>query len=210
MSAENLLIAVSWCQYVRIRAIMNFIQSLNLGFIHIIPTGLDHIFFIVALSLSSRYWKLLILQISLFTLAHTLSLVLASLEWVLVDASWVEPGIALSIILVSIENMRNAPIGLSRYAWVFAFGLLHGLGFAAMLRPMLMMGDGILIPLVGFNLGVELGQLLVLMISFFCQWLLLRQLLLKVKLMDVVEKPKKILSLLIAFMGCYWLIVRLV
>ncbi len=182
---------------------MGFLQFIGLGFSHIIPLGFDHILFILAISLSSRKFNPLLIQISLFTLAHTASLALATLDIIQLNSQWVESGIALSIIFMAAENLRNIPIRNSRYIWVFGFGLLHGLGFAAMLKPMMMLGDTITVPLLGFNIGVELGQLVVLLLSFAVQYFIFNYSDNRVKILKIV------FSIFIILMGSYWLFVRL-
>lgn len=133
------------------------------GIEHIIPKGLDHILFVMGLFLFSVAWRPLLAQVTVFTAAHTVTLALASLQIVVVSASIVEPLIALSIAYVAFENLQKHP-KLSRRLWlVMAFGLLHGLGFASVLQEFGLDGEYFALSLVGFNLGVEIGQLLVLL-----------------------------------------------
>ena len=132
---------------------------LQLGYTHILPKGLDHILFVLALFFASTRLKPLIWQISAFTLAHTLTLALATLGLVSLPASIVEPIIALSIAFVAMENLVFKDMTRWRPALVFGFGLFHGLGFAGVLSE-LGLPPGQLVPsLLSFNLGVELGQL---------------------------------------------------
>ena len=138
------------------------------GIIHIIPAGLDHILFVIGLLAYSLSGRALIWQVSLFTLAHTLTLGLASLGWVSVSGDIVEPLIALSIAWIGIENMRRARHGLrpSRALVVFGFGLLHGLGFASVLSDFGLPTSAFVVGLVSFNIGVEIGQLLIVLPVF--------------------------------------------
>jgi hydrogenase/urease accessory protein HupE len=139
-----------------------------IGYRHIIPLGADHILFILGLYLYGTRWRPLIWQVSLFTLAHSLTLGLGIFGWVQLPSRWVEPLIAASIVFVALENLRpstNAPPP-RRLLIVFGFGLLHGLGFADMLRTFNMPTDTYLTTLLGFNLGVELGQLSILAAAF--------------------------------------------
>ena len=138
-----------------------FWQYLGLGFTHIVPKGLDHILFVLGLFLLSAGWRTLLWQISAFTIAHTLTLGLAINGLVAARPSIVEPLIALSIAYVAIENVFSAKLHPWRIALVFAFGLLHGLGFAGVLSELGLPSGQFIPALVAFNLGVEGGQLAV-------------------------------------------------
>ncbi|MEM6702268.1 MAG: HupE/UreJ family protein [Acidobacteriota bacterium] len=142
-----------------------FADYAGLGFLHIVPRGLDHILFVLGLVLLTLSARDLLLQVSCFTLAHTLTLALSTLGFVRLPSSWVEPIIALSIAYVAVENVLREDLGRSRLALVFAFGLVHGLGFAGVLGQ-LGLPRGQLVPaLLGFNLGVEFGQLSVVVVA---------------------------------------------
>lgn len=132
------------------------------GFEHILPTGADHILFIVALVVTTPRWRGLILQVSAFTLAHTLTLGLAA-GGVLPqpDRSLVDPLIAISIAFVAIEGLVWKQPPAWRPAIVFGFGLLHGFGFAGAFSGLGLPAGQFASGLVGFNVGVELGQLFV-------------------------------------------------
>jgi hypothetical protein len=141
------------------------------GFEHIIPKGLDHILFVLGLFFFSLRMGPLLGQVTAFTLAHTITLALASLKIVSVPAEIVEPLIAASIVYVAVENIfgtRNGggKVGLLRIAVVFGFGLLHGLGFASVLSDVGLPEGRFAISLIGFNIGVELGQLAVIAAAF--------------------------------------------
>lgn len=136
-----------------------FFNFAELGFIHILPKGLDHILFVLGLILIVTRFKDLFWQISVFTLAHTITLALGFLEIVDISPNVVEPLIALSIIYVGIENCFINKIGRRRLGVIFFFGLLHGLGFAGVLSEIGMSETDLVLSLVGFNLGVEIGQL---------------------------------------------------
>lgn len=142
---------------------------ISVGFQHILPLGLDHILFVVALCLAADQLKPLIWQISAFTAAHTLTLGLAAMGLVNVSPGLVEPVIALSIAWLAIENMRPGPPPKWRPALVFGFGLFHGLGFAGALTELGMPANQFLPSLLAFNVGVELGQLTIIV----SLWLLL-------------------------------------
>lgn len=132
---------------------------LQQGYIHILPRGLDHILFVLALFFASTRLKPLVWQVSAFTLAHTLTLALAVLGYVRLDPGIVEPIIALSIAFVAIENLIFKDMTRWRPAVVFAFGLFHGLGFAGVLSDYGLPQDQLLASLLSFNVGVEAGQL---------------------------------------------------
>ena len=145
-------------------------SHIRLGYRHILPLGIDHILFVLGLFLLGCRWRPLLWQVSAFTLAHTLTLALASYGVVSLPQRPVEVLIALSIAWVAIENLWTDRLQPWRPAMVFAFGLLHGLGFAAVLNESVLNEVGLplqgKIPaLLGFNLGVELGQLTVLALA---------------------------------------------
>jgi len=139
---------------------------LELGFVHIIPLGFDHILFVIGLFLLSSRLSALLWQISAFTLAHTLTLALGATGVVSLPAAIVEPLIALSIVWVGIENLLSNKLHRWRIGVVFCFGLLHGLGFAGVLREIGLSGTHFYSALLSFNLGVELGQLAVITLCF--------------------------------------------
>jgi HupE / UreJ protein len=146
-----------------------FTRFIVSGFEHIIPKGLDHILFVLGLFLFSLRVGPLLWQVTSFTLAHTVTLALASLKIVSIPAGIVEPLIAASIVYVAVENIfgsRDANASWTRVAVVFGFGLLHGLGFASVLSDVGLPEGRFVIALIGFNIGVELGQLAVIALAF--------------------------------------------
>lgn len=138
------------------------------GFEHIIPKGLDHILFVLGLFFFALRLSPLLWQVTAFTLAHTVTLALASTGVVAIPASIVEPLIAASIVYVAVENIYGgrAEVGWHRIALVFGFGLLHGLGFASVLSDVGLPEGRFAVALIGFNIGVELGQLAVIAAAF--------------------------------------------
>lgn len=138
-----------------------------LGFEHIVPGGIDHVLFVAALVLGSvRRYRRVLLSLSLFTLAHTLTLALQRFEVVQVPSRIVEPLIALSIFLLGVDNLRaraaaHAERPLLRHLVVLGFGLVHGLGFAGALSQLSFGGEHMVLALASFNVGVELGQIAV-------------------------------------------------
>lgn len=134
-----------------------------LGVDHILK-GVDHILFVLALILLIRERGRLVGAVTAFTVAHSLSLAAAALGWIVVPAPPVEAVVALSIMFLAAELLRPAGKGLrltERYPWVvaFAFGLLHGLGFARALLEIGLPRGEVPLALFAFNLGVEVGQL---------------------------------------------------
>ena len=140
---------------------------LQLGYSHILPKGLDHILFVLALFFASPRLKPLAWQISAFTLAHTLTLGLAVLGLITLPPSIVEPMIALSIAFVAIENIVFKDMQRWRPLVVFGFGLFHGLGFAGVLTELGLPQGQLLPSLLSFNLGVEAGQLTIILAMWF-------------------------------------------
>jgi hypothetical protein len=141
-------------------------RYLALGFRHIVPEGLDHILFVLGLFLLAPRLKPLAWQVTAFTLAHTVTLALSTYGVVSLPPRLVEPLIALSIAYVAIENSLTRELKPWRPAAVFAFGLLHGLGFAGVLAELGLPEGEAATALLGFNAGVELGQLAVLGVGF--------------------------------------------
>jgi hypothetical protein len=140
------------------------------GFEHIIPKGLDHILFVFGLFLFSLSWRPLLLQITAFTLAHTVTLGLATLSVITIPAAqmWlVETLIAVSIAYVAVENIWRPKLNWWRIVVVFGFGLLHGLGFASVLGDLGLVQGQFILSLIAFNIGVEFGQLAVISVAFF-------------------------------------------
>ncbi len=136
-----------------------FPQYVKMGFLHILPEGLDHILFVLGLFLLSKRMKDLLKQITAFTVAHSLTLALSLYGIVRLPSSIVEPIIALSIVFVAVENLLTTEVKAWRVYVVFLFGLVHGLGFASALQDAGLQKNDFLTALVGFNSGVELGQL---------------------------------------------------
>lgn len=136
------------------------LEVLIAGVRHILPDGFDHLLFVAGLMLAAATLRALLISLLCFTVAHSLTLALASLGWVVVPSLWVESLILLSIVWVAVENLRGAERPTVRLLIVFAFGLLHGLGFAGALRELDAFLDAPIFVLLLFNLGVEVGQVL--------------------------------------------------
>lgn len=149
-----------------LNGLQTFLAYIPVGFEHILPMGLDHILFVLGLFFLSTHWRPLLWQISAFTLAHTVTLALGALGYVNIPGSIVEPIIAASIVYVAIENIVSDKLHQWRPLVIFVFGLLHGLGFASVLQEFGLPQDQFVAGLIGFNVGVEFGQLTVIAIAF--------------------------------------------
>ena len=176
-------------------------QYLYLGFEHILPLGLDHMLFVLSLFLLNTSWRPLLAQVTAFTAAHTFTLGLSTYGIVSLSPSLVEPLITLSIAWVAFENVITGELKPWRPAVVFGFGLLHGLGFAGVLAQLGLPPGEYLTALLSFNVGVELGQLAVILGAFLVlspfqhrDWYRPR-----------ISIP---LSLTIGVIGLYWTITR--
>lgn len=141
-------------------------RYLVLGFTHIVPHGLDHMLFVLGLFLLSGRLRTVLWQVSAFTLAHSLTLALSIYGAITAPPALVEPLIAVSIAYVAIENIVLRDLKPWRVSLVFAFGLLHGMGFAGVLQEIGLPRAEFLTALVTFNVGVELGQLAVIGAAF--------------------------------------------
>ena len=139
----------------------------QLGFKHILPLGLDHILFVLSLFLLNPKLKPILWQATAFTVAHTITLGLAMYGVIKPPANIVEPVIALSILYVALENIFSNKLRASRIGIVFLFGLIHGMGFASVLTELGLPKNAYLSSLLMFNLGVELGQVAVILGAFF-------------------------------------------
>jgi hydrogenase/urease accessory protein HupE len=140
-------------------------RGMWLGFTHILPNGIDHILFVLGLFLLSTRRAQLLAQVSAFTLAHSITLGLSLYGVFSLPAKIVEPLIALSVAYVGVENLVTSRLHAWRVAIVFAFGLLHGLGFAEALASLHLSRPDMGLTLVSFNAGVEGGQLAVIAIA---------------------------------------------
>lgn len=179
----------------------SLVTFLRQGFVHVLPLGLDHILFVLGLFLLSRQFWPLIYQVSCFTLAHTLTLGLATLGWVRAPAEVVEPIIALSISVVALENILHPRYTPWRLLVVFVFGLIHGLGFAGALSELDLPTTSLLTGLLGFNIGVEFGQLAVIALALVATFWIRDA----VRYRQYVVLPG---SAAIALMGLWWFIER--
>ena len=186
------------------RSITDVIGSyIAVGFEHIIPKGADHLLFILGIFLLSVKLKPLLWQVTMFTLAHTITLGLSMNGIINLSANIVEPLIALSIAYIGVENIFHKSLHKSRLVLVFAFGLLHGLGFAGVLADFGMPDDDFATALISFNVGVELAQLTVIACAYSAVGLWFRH---KDWYRKVIIVPG---SALIAITGLLWTIQRI-
>ena len=175
-----------------------------IGFEHIVPRGTDHILFILGIFLLSTRMKPLLWQVTMFTVAHTLTLALSMKGIVSLPSSIVEPLIALSIAYVGIENIFARSLHKSRLVLVFLFGLLHGLGFADVLAEFGMPPNAFATALISFNIGVELGQLAVILCAYLAVGVWFRH---KSWYHNRITVPG---SVIISLIGLYWTYDRIV
>lgn len=156
-----------------------FFIWLNLGFEHILDwKGYDHMLFLWMSFLALGFQKLrsIVWRVSLFTIAHSITLILSVYGLIPRNTHYIEIGIVLSIILsaiVQISRIKNA-IPLNSSSLIFVFGLIHGMGFSTLLISLLGDAESHVFPLLGFNVGLELGQLLFLAVIISIQEYLLR------------------------------------
>ena len=150
----------------RVSRLSTALLYLRLGFTHIVPLGLDHVLFVLGIYLLSGRARSVLLQVSAFTVAHSITLGLSMYGLVSVSPRIVEPMIAISIAYVAVENIFQSELKSWRVALVFAFGLLHGLGFAGALKELGLPRSEFVTALLTFNLGVEAGQLTVIGAAF--------------------------------------------
>jgi hypothetical protein len=143
------------------------LEYLKLGFIHVLPLGLDHILFILGIFFLNSNLKSVIVQCSVFTLAHSITLALSVMGHILPDSKVIEPIIALSIVFVALENLFHHQINSWRLLLIFVFGLIHGMGFANALKDIGLPETHFFNSLLAFNIGVELAQIAVILFAYF-------------------------------------------
>ena len=143
------------------------ILYVELGFTHVIPLGFDHILFILSIFLLNSNLKSVIIQCSVFTVAHSITLGITAAGYIMPDSKLVEPLIALSIVFTSVENIIHQNINPWRLAIIFLFGLIHGMGFANALHETGFPSGHFLSSLLSFNFGVELGQITIIFLAYF-------------------------------------------
>jgi hypothetical protein len=179
-----------------------FLGFLKLGVEHI-GTGYDHLLFLFGLLIVARTFKSSLVVITCFTLAHAITLGVATFGWFALRPSITEPLIALSIVYVGVENLVRHGEPKGRWLLTFAFGLIHGFGFASVLRDLGVgsTSTGVAMPLFSFNLGVELGQLIIAAIALPILWQLRKQEWFESRFVPAC-------SVVVALAGAWWFVQR--
>ena len=174
----------------------------RMGVTHIIPDGFDHILFVTSLCLLSNRMKTILWQASAFTVAHSITLALSMKNIIVAPGQLIEPVISLSIVFVAVENILLSELKPWRVLIVFFFGLVHGMGFASTLNEVGLPRNNFFTSILAFNLGVEAGQIIVILIVF---GLLMAPFGKRINFKKQFVYP---LSLIIALIACYWTIER--
>jgi len=150
----------------------------ELGFEHILdPKGYDHILFVVALCAVYliKDWKKILILVTAFTIGHSLTLALSSLKIVNISADLIETLIPITIILTCVFNIVSGKASeknvMANYGIALGFGLIHGLGFSNFFKAMLGKDESIVMPLFSFNIGVELGQIIIVAITMLLSYI---------------------------------------
>ncbi len=183
-------------------------SQVRLGFVHILPRGWDHVLFVLGLALGyGGRLRRLVLELSAFTAAHTCTLALGAAGMLVVPGSVIEPLIALSICCVALENLLRWGGARVRLALAFVFGLVHGQGFAGALAELGLAHDAFLTALLGFNVGVEIGQLVVVLLFLGGVWTARHAYEPNATLRD---RAVRWASISIAAIGAYWAVERVI
>ncbi|MCS3530525.1 HupE/UreJ family protein [Chryseobacterium sp. JUb7] len=159
----------------------DFLFYLNLGWEHIISLdALDHQLFVLALIAAYSYtdWKKILILVTAFTIGHSITLALSILDIVRVSSAWIEFLIPSTIVITSLDNIlmknkKNTLMKMNYYLALF-FGLIHGMGFANTARVMIAKSQSIAVPLLGFNIGLELGQIVIVFAILILLFILLK------------------------------------
>ena len=181
----------------------NFINYLELGFTQVIPIGYDHILFILCLFFYNSKLKIVFLQCTIFTIAQSLALALSASGVVIYNANLIELLIAVTILYAAIENILFVKKYTLRIILIFIFGLIHGLGFATALKEIDIPKKQFLTSLISFNIGVELGQITIILTTYF---LIYKWFSNKIWYKERIVYP---ISTLIGCVALYWTIERI-
>ncbi|WML43961.1 HupE/UreJ family protein [Neobacillus sp. PS3-40] len=190
---------VQTAQATPVKETSTWFSFFKLGALHIL-TGYDHLLFLLALLIRKQTFKQYAAIVTSFTIAHSITLSLAVLGMVTIPSRFVEATIALSICYVALENIFRKEIKW-RWSITFIFGLIHGLGFASILREMSIPKSHLAVALVNFNLGIEAVQLSIV--------LLLLPLLILIQRNKSYGKMVRGGSFIIALLGAFWLVERI-
>ena len=175
---------------------------LKLGYTHILPQGFDHILFVIGLCLLSTKVSVILWQATAFTVAHSITLALSMQNIIVAPSAEVEPIIALSILFIAVENLLLTELKPWRVLVVFMFGLIHGMGFASSLNEIGLPRNKFFTSILSFNVGVELGQITIILAVFAF---------IIIPLKNITNYRKRVvypLSALIGLIALYWTIER--
>ncbi|MEO0576514.1 MAG: HupE/UreJ family protein [Pseudomonadota bacterium] len=178
-----------------------FVDYFNIGFWHIVPAGIDHLLFVLTLVLAVRLIKSLLIVLSLYTLAHSLSFAIAALGLLPPAMLQVEPLILLSIVVTALLNCRTRSTATHASLLAFGLGLLHGLGFANALAGSGLPTEQRLLSLLGFNMGVEAAQLLWVALLLPIWW--------SYRYPWFVSRVRRPISMVIALIAIAWLVMHI-
>ena len=163
-----------------IRQMQDFMLYLKLGWEHIVSLdALDHQLFVLVLMAIFVFkdWKKILWVVTAFTIGHSITLALSVFDILRAPAKWVEFLIPLTIVITALDNilMRNKPQNLMKMNYYLAlfFGLVHGMGFANTARMMMSKEESIFVPLLGFNIGLEVGQIAVVVVIMILHFVML-------------------------------------
>jgi hydrogenase/urease accessory protein HupE len=179
-----------------------FPDFFRMGVEHIL-TGYDHLLFLFALLIAISQFRATLWVITCFTLAHSATLALAAFDIVRIPRHLIEPMIAVTIIYVGVENLLRPDYATARWKFALLFGLVHGLGFATELKEKVadLTGERIVIPLLSFNLGVELGQIAIAALVLPVIWWFRNQ-------QAVIRVMVPSCSVFVILAGAWWLVER--
>lgn len=180
------------------------VRYIQLGYTHVIPFGFDHVLFVLCLVFLSTNVKSIIIQCSLFTIAHSLSLGFVLTGLILPNSYYVEIFIAFTLLFTSVENILIDKVYPYRLVLIFIFGLIHGMGFANALKEVGILKNQLYTALFSFNLGVELAQITIIFLSYF---LISKRFSNKKYYKERIVYP---ISTLVACIAVYWIIERMV
>jgi hypothetical protein len=170
----------------------DFIFYFKVGWTHILSwDATDHIYFITALAVVYTFfdWKKVLILVTAFTIGHAITLYLSALDLFRLDAAWVEFAIPCTIVLTALSNLLVKPAqslsGVLQYALALGFGLIHGLGYANYIRMILARDQQLVWSLFSFNLGLETGQILVVLMLLSTKWILVSAKVISARLISI-------------------------
>jgi hypothetical protein len=184
----------------------DFIFYFQIGWKHILSwDATDHIYFIVALSIIYAFkdWKKVLVLVTAFTIGHAITLYLSALDVFRFSVEWVEFAIPCTILITAVSNLlikqEKKTKGILQYVMAIGFGLVHGMGYANYIRMMLSSNQSLVSSLFSFNVGLELGQILVVLFVLSVQWLLTKYKLISPRMLAVlVSVYISVVSLMLA------------